>query len=71
MPSPNSSLPMNQWKVRIYRPCSTAENQYMEDETEEAPQEVETPAQPAPAIDPQPRPHLASQQDDRPIPEGG
>ena len=41
----------------------------LEDETEEAPQEVETPAQPAPAIDPQPRPHLASQQDDRPIPE--
>ena len=41
----------------------------IEDEAEEAPQEVETPAQPAPAIDPQPRPHLASQQDDRPIPE--
>ncbi len=41
----------------------------LEDETEESPQEVETPAQPAPAIDPQPRPHLASQQDDRPIPE--
>ena len=41
----------------------------IEDEMEEAPQEVETPAQPAPAIDPQPRPHLASQQDDRPIPE--
>ena len=43
----------------------------IEDEAEEAPQEVETPAQPAPAIDPQPRPHLASQQDDRPIPESG
>ncbi len=41
----------------------------IEDDVEEAPQEVETPAQPAPAIDPQPRPHLASQQDDRPIPE--
>ena len=41
----------------------------IENEAEEAPQEVETPAQPAPAIDPQPRPHLASQQDDRPIPE--
>ena len=43
----------------------------IEDDVEEAPQEVETPAQPAPAIDPQPRPHLASQQDDRPIPESG
>ena len=43
----------------------------IEDEVEEAPQEVETPAQPAPTIDPQPRPHLASQQDDRPIPESG
>ncbi len=42
----------------------------IEEEVEEAPQEVETPAQPAPTIDPQPRPHLASQQDDRPIPEG-
>ncbi len=42
----------------------------IEDEVEEAPQEVESPAQPAPTIDPQPRPHLASQQDDRPIPEG-
>ncbi len=41
------------------------------EEEEEAPQEVEAPAQPAPAIDPQPRPHLASQQDDRPIPESG
>ena len=43
----------------------------IEEEVEEAPQEVETPAQPAPTIDPQPRPHLASQQDDRPIPESG
>ncbi len=43
----------------------------IEEEVEEVPQEVETPAQPAPAIDPQPRPHLASQQDDRPIPESG
>ena len=41
----------------------------IEDEVEEAPQEVEAPAQPAPTIDPQPRPHLASQQDDLPIPE--
>ena len=43
----------------------------IEEEVEEAPQEVETPAQPAPTLDPQPRPHLASQQDDRPIPESG
>ena len=43
----------------------------IEEEVEEAAQEVETPAQPAPTIDPQPRPHLASQQDDRPIPESG
>ena len=41
------------------------------EEEEEVPQEVEAPLQPAPAIDPQPRPHLASQQDDRPIPESG
>ena len=41
------------------------------EEEEEVPQEVEAPAQPAPAIDPHPRPHLASQQDDRPIPESG
>ncbi len=43
----------------------------IEEEVEEVPQEVEAPAQPTPAMDPLPTPHLASQQDDKPIPEGG
>ena len=43
----------------------------IEEEAEEVPQEVEAPAQPTPALDPLPTPHLASQQDDQPIPEGG
>jgi cell division protease FtsH len=43
----------------------------IEEEAEEVPQEVEAPAQPTPAMDPLPTPHLASQQDDQPIPEGG
>ena len=43
----------------------------IEEEAEEVPQEVEAPAQPTPAMDPRPTPHLASQQDDQPIPEGG
>ncbi len=43
----------------------------IEEEAEEVPQEAEAPAQPAPAMDPLPTPHMASQQDDKPIPEGG
>ena len=43
----------------------------IEEEAEEVPQEAEAPAQPTPAMDPLPTPHLASQQDDKPIPEGG
>ena len=43
----------------------------IEEEAEEVPQEVEAPAQPTPAMDPRPTPHMASQQDDQPIPEGG
>ncbi len=43
----------------------------IEEEAEEVPQEAEAPAQPTPAMDPLPTPHLASQQDDQPIPEGG
>ena len=43
----------------------------IEEEAEEVPQEAEALAQPAPAIDPRPTPHMASQQDDQPIPEGG